>query len=169
MRRSVSILSLTVLLAGCSDGTPLRPPFLVLAPTPRDPVTPPALMAADVVGEWRVTASYQGRSYIDDFSWPANTSPFHLTIGDTRVRLDTPCRMCEAVASFSPNVLALGTLDYVPKTCQTDPLVTLPTDAIVYNLYGAMSMHRGTVAPATPRQLALASSRGSIDIESWNR
>lgn len=165
MRRSLSILSLTALLTACTEGTIPAPPLLSPDPAP----VPTALTKVDVVGEWRVTASYQGRSYIDDFSWPADTSPFHLTVGDTRVRLDTPCRTCEAAASFSPNVLALGTLDCVPKACQADALVTQATDAIVYNLYGPMSMHRGTVAPATPRQLALASSRGSIDIERWDR
>lgn len=166
MRRSLSILSLTVWLAACSDGGSPAPP--ILTPEPTTAVTS-QLTAADVTGDWRVTATYQGRSYIDDFSWPADTSPFHLTIGETGVRLDTPCRTCEAAVSFSPDVLALGTLDCVPKACQTDPLVTPSTDAIIYNLYGAMSMRRGTVAPAAPRQLSLVSSRGSLDIERRDR
>ena len=166
MRRPLSILSLTVSIAACSNGGPPAPPFL--APDAVATVTS-HLMGADVAGDWRVTASYQGRSYIDDFTWPADTSPFHLTIAETRVRLEMPCQVCEAAVSFSPDVLALGTLDCVATACQADPILAQQTVAIVYNLYGSMSMHRGTVAPATPRQLSLVSSRGSIDVERRDR
>ncbi len=156
-------------MAGCSDGTTLRPPFLVLAPTPRDPVPPPALVVTDVVGEWRVTASYQGRSYTEDFYWPRTSSPFLLTLSEARLQLDTPCRVCGGAVSYSPAVVTLGPVTCAPTACQLDPVVAQQTDAIVFNLHEAMSMYRLDGSTGAPRMLSLTSSRGSVDIERWDR
>lgn len=162
MPRPLSILSLTLWLAACSDH--LAGPASFLAPDPTRPV-PAALTAADVAGEWRVTASYQGRSYIEDFTWPRTTSPFVLTLSDTHLRLEAPCRVCEAAVSYSPAVVTLETLHCVTTECLADPVVAQQTDAIVFNLRDAMSMQRLDRSVDTPRMLSLRSSRGAIDAE----
>lgn len=120
--------------------------------------------AAESAGTWSVTASYQGQSYFEDFYWPAAQSPLRVSIDEDHLRLDVPCRSCDASLRITPGVFSLGPLACV-RACVGTAEVEARADAVIYNLYGEMSAQLAAKPNVPPRDLTLRSSRGALDLE----
>lgn len=123
-----------------------------------------AATAAESAGTWSVTASYHGQSYFEDFYWPAAESPLRVTIAQDVLRLDVPCRHCDAALLITPGVFSLGPLACV-RACVGTAEVEARADAVIYNLYGEMSAQLAAKPNVPPRDLTLRSSRGALDLE----
>lgn len=120
--------------------------------------------AAESAGTWSVTASYLAQNYFEDFSWPAAESPVHVMVGPDLLRLDVPCRRCDASLGITPGVFWLGPLACV-RACVATPEIESRADAVIYNLYGDMSALLAGRPNVPPRYLTLRSSRGALDLE----
>lgn len=153
MLRGWAVLTITMLLAGCDRGA-------------RNGITDPSSdrTAAAVSGVWRVTASYEGSSHLDAFSWDAMTSPFLVTIAEDRLRLDMPCRTCDAGLRVSPGALTLAPLRCEPRGCVAHPNVEAWSEGVERNLFGDVRV-QVRERPPEPHGLVLRSSRGALDLE----